>query len=73
MIFVIVLVGCLNVGKFILFNCLMYICDVLVVDFFGLMCDCKYGCVEVEGYEFIVIDIGGIDGIEDGVEIKMVG
>lgn len=42
------------------------------MDFLGLICDCKYGCVEIEGCEFICIDIGGIDGIEDGVEICMV-
>lgn len=43
MFFVIVFVGWFNVGKFILFNCLICICDVFVVDFFGLIWDRKYG------------------------------
>lgn len=72
MILVVVFVGRLNVGKFMFFNCLICMCDVLVVDFLGLICDCKYGYVNIVGYDFIVIDIGGIDGIEEGVEEKMV-
>lgn len=58
---VIVLVGWLNVGKLIFFNCFMCLCDVIVYDVFGVMCDWYYGegcygmCV------FIVIDIGGFE------------
>lgn len=33
--------------------------------------DRKYGQANVAGYDFIVIDTGGIDGTEEGVEEKM--
>ncbi|MDU6434534.1 MAG: ribosome biogenesis GTPase Der, partial [Pantoea sp.] len=42
-----------------------------VADFPGLTRDRKYGRAEVEGREFIVIDTGGIDGSEEGVETRM--
>lgn len=72
MVFVIVLVGCLNVGKFILFNCLIKLCDVIVVEYVGLICDCQYGEVCWQGCIYIVIDIGGIFGDEEGIDVKMV-
>lgn len=50
----------------------MYICDVLVVDFFGLICDCQYGQVSYEQCQFIVVDIGGIIGDEEGIDVCMV-
>lgn len=71
MVFVVAFVGRFNVGKFTLFNRLIRIRDALVADFSGLIRDRKYGRAEIEGREFICIDIGGIDGIEDGVEIRM--
>lgn len=43
----------------------------LVADFPGLTRDRKYGKAEIDGREFIVIDTGGIDGAEDGVETHM--
>lgn len=73
MIPVIALVGRPNVGKSTLFNRLTHTRDALVADFPGLTRDRKYGRAEVEGHEFIVVDTGGIDGTEDGVETKMAG
>lgn len=73
MIPVVALVGRPNVGKSTLFNRLTRTRDALVADFPGLTRDRKYGRAEVEGHEFIVIDTGGIDGTEDGVETRMAG
>ncbi len=71
MIPVVALVGRPNVGKSTLFNRLTRTRDALVADFPGLTRDRKYGRAEFEEHEFIVIDTGGIDGTEDGVETKM--
>ncbi|KPD03041.1 ribosome biogenesis GTPase Der [Moellerella wisconsensis] len=71
MIPVVALVGRPNVGKSTLFNRLTRTRDALVADFPGLTRDRKYGRAEVEGQEFIIIDTGGIDGAEDGVETHM--
>ncbi|WP_323839502.1 ribosome biogenesis GTPase Der [Photorhabdus africana] len=71
MIPVVALVGRPNVGKSTLFNRLTRTRDALVADFPGLTRDRKYGRAEVEGQEFIIIDTGGIDGTEDGVETHM--
>lgn len=71
MIPVVALVGRPNVGKSTLFNRLTRTRDALVADFPGLTRDRKYGRAEVEGQEFIIIDTGGIDGTEDGVEVHM--
>ncbi|MEG3109727.1 MULTISPECIES: ribosome biogenesis GTPase Der [Pantoea] len=73
MVPVVALVGRPNVGKSTLFNRLTRTRDALVADFPGLTRDRKYGRAEVEGREFIVIDTGGIDGTEDGVEVRMAG
>lgn len=71
MIPVVALVGRPNVGKSTLFNRLTRTRDALVADFPGLTRDRKYGRAEVEGNEFIIIDTGGIDGSEEGVETRM--
>lgn len=71
MIPVIALVGRPNVGKSTLFNRLTRTRDALVADFPGLTRDRKYGKAQLGEHEFIVIDTGGIDGTEDGVETKM--
>lgn len=71
MVPVVALVGRPNVGKSTLFNRLTRTRDALVADFPGLTRDRKYGRAEVSGHEFIVIDTGGIDGAEDGVETHM--
>lgn len=68
---VIAIVGRPNVGKSTLFNRLTRTRDALVADFPGLTRDRKYGQANVNGYDFIVIDTGGIDGSEEGVEEKM--
>ncbi|MEH2922375.1 ribosome biogenesis GTPase Der [Samsonia erythrinae] len=73
MIPVVALVGRPNVGKSTLFNRLTRTRDALVADFPGLTRDRKYGRAEVEGHEFIIVDTGGIDGAEDGVETHMAG
>ena len=68
---VIALVGRPNVGKSTLFNRLTRTRDALVADFPGLTRDRKYGHANLAGFDFIVIDTGGIDGTEEGVEEKM--
>ncbi|GAM61835.1 GTP-binding protein engA [Vibrio ishigakensis] len=71
MIPVVALVGRPNVGKSTLFNRLTRTRDALVADFPGLTRDRKYGQAKLGEHEFIVIDTGGIDGTEEGVETKM--
>ncbi|AWX15526.1 ribosome biogenesis GTPase Der [Mergibacter septicus] len=68
---VVALVGRPNVGKSTLFNRLTRTRDALVADFPGLTRDRKYGQANIAGQNFIVIDTGGIDGSEEGVEEKM--
>ncbi|MEI8602802.1 ribosome biogenesis GTPase Der [Shewanella sp. PP-Sp27a-2] len=71
MIPVVALVGRPNVGKSTLFNRLTRTRDALVADFPDLTRDRKYGRAFLSGYEFIVVDTGGIDGTEEGIETKM--
>ncbi|MGL4826305.1 MAG: ribosome biogenesis GTPase Der [Vibrionaceae bacterium] len=71
MIPVVALVGRPNVGKSTLFNRLTRTRDALVADFPGLTRDRKYGRAVLGEHEFIVIDTGGIDGNEEGIESKM--
>lgn len=68
---VVALVGRPNVGKSTLFNRLTRTRDALVADFPGLTRDRKYGQAKVGELEFIVVDTGGIDGTEEGIELKM--
>ncbi|MCF2862164.1 ribosome biogenesis GTPase Der [Pseudoalteromonas ruthenica] len=68
---VIALVGRPNVGKSTLFNRLTRTRDALVADFPGLTRDRKYGQASYDGYDFIVVDTGGIDGSEEGIETEM--
>ena len=65
------LVGRPNVGKSTLFNRLTRTRDALVADYPGLTRDRKYGRAHLSGYEFIVVDTGGIDGTEEGIETHM--
>ncbi|MDN3653392.1 ribosome biogenesis GTPase Der [Thalassotalea ponticola] len=68
---VVALVGRPNVGKSTLFNRLTRTRDALVADFPGLTRDRQYGQAEVDGENFIVIDTGGIEGNEQGIDAKM--
>ncbi|MBX4181011.1 ribosome biogenesis GTPase Der [Sodalis sp. CWE] len=59
---VIALIGRSNVGKSTLFNKLTGTRHALVANFSGLTRDRNYGFAEWNGYAFIVIDTGGING-----------
>ncbi len=73
MIPVIALVGRPNVGKSTLFNCFTHSRDALVADFAGLTRDRLYGEGRLGERRFIVIDTGGINGGEEGIDQLMVG
>lgn len=68
---VVALVGRPNVGKSTLFNRLTRSRDALVADFPGLTRDRKYGQANYDGYQFIVVDTGGIHGDEEGIDEVM--
>lgn len=68
---VVALVGRPNVGKSTLFNRLTRTRDALVADFPGLTRDRKYGQAKLGGYEFLLIDTGGIQGDEEGIDALM--
>lgn len=68
---VIALVGRPNVGKSTLFNRLTHSRDALVADFEGLTRDRKYGEARVDDVRFIVIDTGGLSGLDEGIDIAM--
>lgn len=68
---VVALVGRPNVGKSTLFNRLTRTRDALVADFPGLTRDRKYGQAQLGGYEFLLIDTGGIQGDEEGIDALM--
>ena len=70
MIPVIALVGRPNVGKSTLFNRLTKSRDALVADLSGLTRDRKYGDGTLLGRKFVVIDTGGLTGIEEGIEAE---
>lgn len=73
MVPVIALVGRPNVGKSTLFNRLTNSRDALVADIPGLTRDRQYGDGKYEERRFIVIDTGGINGGEEGIDSIMVG
>lgn len=60
MIPIIAIIGHQNVGKSTLFNRLTHTRNALVADFPGLTRDRKYCRAEWQGYQFIIIDTGGI-------------
>lgn len=68
---VIALVGRPNVGKSTLFNRLTNTRDALVADYPGLTRDRKYGQAKFQGWQFILIDTGGISGDEQGIDAEM--
>ncbi|MBE1301557.1 MAG: ribosome biogenesis GTPase Der [Alteromonadaceae bacterium] len=68
---VIALVGRPNVGKSTLFNRLTRTRDALVADYPGLTRDRKYGQAKYQGWQFILVDTGGISGDEQGIDTAM--
>lgn len=68
---VIALVGRPNVGKSTLFNRLTRSRDALVADIAGLTRDRKYGAGAVGERNYIVVDTGGISGMEQGLDERM--
>ena len=68
---VVALVGRPNVGKSTLFNRLTRSRNALVADYPGLTRDRQYGKALVEEHPFIVIDTGGIQGNEQGIDALM--
>jgi len=68
---VIALVGRPNVGKSTLFNRLTHSRDALVADYPGLTRDRKYGQAKYQGWQFILVDTGGISGDEKGIDAEM--
>ncbi|HLV47753.1 MAG TPA: ribosome biogenesis GTPase Der [Aliidiomarina sp.] len=68
---VVALVGRPNVGKSTLFNRLTNSRDALVADFPGLTRDRQYGTARFDGYQFIVVDTGGVQGDEEGIDRLM--
>ncbi|CUX95723.1 GTPase Der [Candidatus Gullanella endobia] len=72
MIPIIAIIGRQNVGKSTLFNQLTKTRDALVGDFCGLTRDRKYGYAKWDGYEFIVIDTGGINNNKGEIETHII-
>ena len=68
---VIALVGRPNVGKSTLFNQLTRSRDALVADQAGLTRDRQYGVGKLGGSGYIVVDTGGLSGIETGIDALM--
>jgi GTP-binding protein len=71
MVPVIALVGRPNVGKSTLFNRLTKSRDALVANFPGLTRDRKYGEASHSNRRYIVIDTGGVNGDEVGIDGPM--
>lgn len=68
---VIALVGRPNVGKSTLFNVLTRTRDALVADFAGLTRDRKYGTGRLGDAPYLVVDTGGLSGLDQGVDVEM--
>jgi GTP-binding protein len=68
---VIALVGRPNVGKSTLFNRITRSRDALVADIPGLTRDRQYGEFLIDERRFILIDTGGISGLEEGIDSEM--
>lgn len=71
MVPIIALVGRSNVGKSTLFNRLTQRRDALVGDFPGLTRDRQYGRMVVQGKKFIIIDTGGLNGYQSGIDARI--
>lgn len=68
---VLAVVGRPNVGKSTLFNRLTKSRDALVANYAGLTRDRKYGEATYNDRRFLVIDTGGVDGDEEGIDAAM--
>ncbi len=68
---VVALVGRPNVGKSTLFNRLTRSRDAIVADYEGLTRDRKYGESKIGDRPFIVVDTGGLSGLEQGIDEQM--
>jgi len=68
---VVVIVGRPNVGKSTLFNQLTRTRDALVADTPGLTRDRHYGYGVLGPVPYLIVDTGGLDVTEDGVEVAM--
>ena len=71
MLAVVALVGRPNVGKSTLFNRLTASRDALVADEPGLTRDRRYGVARRAERPFIVVDTGGLSGLETGIDLHM--
>jgi GTP-binding protein len=65
---VVALVGRPNVGKSTLFNVLTRSREALVVDMPGVTRDRHYGVCRLADRPFVVVDTGGLSGIDEGIE-----
>lgn len=68
---VVALVGRPNVGKSTLFNRLTNTRDAIVANYAGLTRDRKYGEAKFDEHRFMVIDTGGLSGVEEGIDRAM--
>ncbi len=69
---VIALVGRPNVGKSTLFNKLTRTRDALVASQPGLTRDRQYGKGSVDGFDFLVIDTGGIAETHEAIDASLI-
>ncbi|WP_329743270.1 ribosome biogenesis GTPase Der [Dyella sp. A6] len=65
---VVALVGRPNVGKSTLFNALTRSRDALVADLPGVTRDRHYGICRTGARPFVVVDTGGLSGVDDGLD-----
>ncbi|MEI7037443.1 ribosome biogenesis GTPase Der [Fulvimonas yonginensis] len=65
---VVALVGRPNVGKSTLFNALTRSRDALVADMPGVTRDRHYGVCHLGARPFVVVDTGGLSGVEEGID-----
>lgn len=65
---VIALVGRPNVGKSTLFNAVTRSRDALVADMPGVTRDRHYGVCRTGEHPFVVVDTGGLSGVEEGID-----